>query len=174
VNTKVYLFLGQGGYTFSGGFSSFGDRIASLGYEVQKFPDSGRNLNAVYQDVREQPIERKIAFFGYSLGANACAWNAKTLHDYFPQRRIDLVVGWDATIYSSLDGYPIGRNVKRCLCFQNASWFGLSSIFGFGHNVYTRTADGPAIETTKVYTDHLLIQSRKDLQDIALAALSRA
>lgn len=173
MSATVYLFLGQGGYTFSGGFSAFGDRLSALGYDVQKFADSGRNLNAVYQSVKALPIERKLVLFGYSLGANACAWNAHMLLKYFPQRRIALLAGWDPTIYSALDGYPIGSNVDRCICFQNASWFGISSIFGFGHAVYMRAEDGPTIEVTKVYTDHLLIQSRRDLQDIALGALGR-
>lgn len=89
---------------------------------------------------------------------------------------MESVVGWDPTLLSALWGaplsnYPIGRNVKRCLCFVNTWWLSPSSIFGFGHAVYKQGAGGPSIEVTKVWTDHLLVQFDKTLQNKALGVL---
>src|SRR5262245_24870428 len=110
---KVYCFLGDGGYMFSLGFSQLADRLAGLGCDVQKFADSGRDVNRVAADIAKH--NRPIIFMGYSLGANGCAWNAQT------ERQIDLLIGVDPTRNGpSLKNYPISDNVKRCTQFKLA------------------------------------------------------
>jgi hypothetical protein len=177
MKAKIYLFLGQGGSTLSWGFTAYGRELATMGYEVQQYEDSGRDTTAVFRDVKAQPVDRPVVFFGYSLGGNGAAWCADVLLKYRPERKIDLLIGWDPTVLASLWGaplanYPIGSNVQRCLCFRNTMWFG-TGMFGFGHGIYARRADGPAIHVTDVWNDHLYVQSNPRLQQIATNELQR-
>lgn len=166
---KVYLFLGHGGYLFSLGFSAFGDRLAAMGYEVEKFPDSGRDVNRVRADVMAQPKDRPIIMIGYSLGANGCAWNAKACRP----REIALVVGFDPTANGpSLKEYMLGPNVKRALCFMKSSAITPDSWF-FGGSRYYRTTDGPQIIIKQGGFSHLAIQSDSTLQALTISELKR-
>lgn len=174
---KVYVFLGDQtfGRGMSAGFSEFANKIYTLGYEVKVLADSGRNVSVPVQDVMQQPQERKIVFMGYSLGGNGAAWAATELLRQDKLAHIDLLVGFDPTILaavwgSGLSKYPLGKNVKRALCFTNRLWFG-TGMLGFGHGVYARAPGGPTIETTTVYMDHLMVQSDYGLQQKALDAL---
>lgn len=171
MRAKIYQFLGDGGYIFSMGFSAFGTHLINLGYEVQKFPDSGRNPLPVVDDVLAQPKDRPIIFLGYSLGANGCAWNAHALRN--SGRDIALIVGWDPTVNGPpLSQYPIGRHVKRCICFQQIAWWLPTSFFA-GRGVYVRKPDGPKIEIKKTTNDHLLVQFDGSLQQIATEAIKK-
>ena len=86
-------------------------------------------------------------------------------------RGIALIVGFDPTKNGlPLTDYPIEKHVKRCLLFQQTAWWYPSSFFA-GRGVYSRTEDGPQIETTKVSEDHLWVQADRKLHDICTAAI---
>jgi hypothetical protein len=177
VRPKLYAFSGDAGWMTSLGFRAYIEHLRGrFDFEVADFADSGRDTNRVVYDVVSQPPERMLVFLGYSLGANGCAWNQQMVRIYCEAhggrvREIALLVGFDPTKNGApLTNYPIERHVRRCLLFrQKAWWFPSSAIAGRG--VYSRTEDGPKIETTEVHESHLTVQTDFKLQNICTAAI---
>lgn len=177
MNLKIYGLLGDGGYAFSPAFNTYLEKLGTLfGCERMTLPDSGRDTNTVCLDILAQPPARKIVILGYSLGANGCAWVQQALRavcraQQVPVRPIDLIVGFDPTKNGpDLKNWPIEAHVKRCLLFQQMDWWWPTSLW-FGRGKYTAAPGGPAIETTQVHMDHLLVQGSKKLQDICTQAI---
>src|SRR5262249_54810008 len=122
------------------------------------------NLNEMIRAITALPRERPVAILGFSLGANGAAWLAYWLKVY--KRQIALIVGFDPTKNgASLSDFPIGNNVKRCICFHQTN----PDLFGNG--AYVRAKDGPVIEVHNFADPHLAGQFYRPLQDIAVAAI---
>lgn len=158
----VHILYGQGGYITSVGLYNFGRSLDPKRFKVS-FWNYGQWQAVMAQIIKDKPI--KVALVGYSLGANAVAWLQMNR-----AVNISLLVGYDPTANGpSLYNYPIGRNVARCLCYQQTSWIGTSWLFGRG--LYVRNSTGPQIEVTQFRSDHLLVPTRQDLHAKTRAAL---
>ena len=138
---RIYLIYGQGGDgPLSYGFHEFKNRLSKLGYEV--FDNVlWNNPQTIAANINLLPHDYKAVLLGYSLGANACTWIANPY--YGIKRNIDLIVGYDPSWLSPLS--PIGKNVKKTLCY-NA--IGLDPA---GHAIYT----GHNVEVISHVEDHL-------------------
>jgi hypothetical protein len=182
LNPKIYGMLGDVRMPFTSvPFENYLKSLREKGFEVQIVADSTRELNNIVYDIVSQPPSRMIALVGYSLGANGCAWIQQALRVYWrrnadihlqsPVRPIALIVGFDPTKNSRLDLYPIESHVQRCLLFQQCAWWFPTSLF-YGRGAYVRhVPDGPAIETTRMYADHLWMQDNEYLKGICTGAL---
>ncbi len=139
----VYLFYGAGGRQFSAGME---DKLAPLlraipGVEVPPTrPYETWFIGAAF--ARETPTTDKIVLAGHSLGAAYATHVAAGIADQGGGGRyVDLLVGYDCTLWSRL---PIGSNVRRVIEFKGHTWvnpFGMRLLrppAGIPYETYSR------------------------------------
>lgn len=164
-NTKVYIIYGWFGLAASGGIHAFGHYLQSKGYEVvfcrYQYPDwIVTNLEETTERTRPR------ALIGYSLGANCCAWVANRTNTM-----IDLIVGYDPTRRGPpLSNYPIGKNVRHCIQYNNRGLLFTNLFVGKGAYVNNGC---PSFLSYDITDEHLLVQYNQKLHIITESALER-
>lgn len=150
---RIYVLLGQYGYLFSGGMAAFANRLR------QEFPEA--RVDVFYWDSWQQVVadmkhySPPIVIIGYSLGANAISWIARSTG-----QEVDLAVAYDASVNSETWN-PIGEHFKKVLCYRNT----LPDLFGQDE------LKGPTVELVDVQIPHLWIQSSETLHQRTISEI---
>lgn len=158
----IHAILGHFGYAFSASFARWAKSLEERGFRViiWQYP---QRIDLIIPVIERQPPEEKTILTGYSLGGNACAWVANGT-----KRPIDLIIAFDPTRNGPpLSRYPLGRHVKRAVCFCGTGWGPTSLFWGGGHLV------GPQVEHIPTRIDHLFVQASGRLRDIALDQIAQ-
>jgi len=155
----IRVIYGQGGKgLFSAGFIAFAGRLRSLGYDVHD-DITWDQPDAVIKDIHERRSSSKIILLGYSLGANCTSWVASA------GQPIALIAAYDpssgAGPFRAAPPNPIGRNVKRCLCYVHTipEWFGTAPFAG-------------KAEIIKTWAPHGFVQANERLHQMTLQAIA--
>jgi hypothetical protein len=166
VKKHVHILYGQFGYSLSAGMHAFGETLKPKGFSVTCWNwDQHRKVALA---IAIAPDEDKNAVAGFSLGGNACAWIANDAALY--GKTIDLLAAYDPTVNGPpLSQFPIGKNVKRAICYRQMG-FVLTSMF-VGRGYLRAAADGPTIEEHRFTADHLYVPYMQSLHDRTLQAL---
>lgn len=159
---KIWMIDGHGGLITSLGWRAYGRKLVGLGFDVS-YGWWSRGVGDIARDINSHKVD-KVAILGYSLGGNCATWVANML-----QRDISLIVAYDPTVNAPL--YPLGPNVKRALSYHQCSRFLTSALFGGA--VMESKPDGPKVEVTNVWSDHLLLQFNSKLHNKTTEALEK-
>jgi dienelactone hydrolase len=157
----IHVILGHFGYTFSGGFARWGATLNDPQHPVTiwQYP---QRIDLIVPAIEKQPEGEKTVLMGYSLGGNSCAWCARAT-----KHPIDLILAFDPTRNGPpLSQYPLGKHVKKAICFCGAGYGPTSLFWGGGHLV------GPQVEHIPTKVDHLFVQDSKKLRNIALEKIA--
>jgi hypothetical protein len=149
VQKHVYLLLGglQGkdGWVTSAGMFGLRSSLAALP-DVTVTTYDWPSYKKVAADIALLPKDDIVIVIGYSGGGAKATWLAN-----LPSKpQIDLMVVYDPSPPWGMQ--VIGPNVKRALCYCNAT----PAFFGLGGGVL-RGRD-THVETVKIYEQHMLVQ----------------
>lgn len=166
---RTYILCGQLHSAFADerllfeGIHSLGNRIAARGHETRFW-----NARDIYSIERALDDGELTALVGYSLGGIYVSWIA---YDR-PNIKFPLIVSYDPIANIANGLRPLGRNVKRAICFQQTSCL-LTSLL-YGRSVLVSGEGGPIIEVYKRVIDHPLMQYQEDFHQITLDAIDAA
>lgn len=150
-----YLLYGLGGRTWSAGIAD------KLGPKVRVLPNvwcpptyQWGDWNSIVENIKANLPDTKIVIAGHSLGANVIGYIAQAV----PNRSIDLVIGYDPSIWYPVPKLP--KTVRKAICFHGMNW--LNPI---GHALYSGSQNLVTYNTWDLHTN---IDDDNDLHAIAV------
>ncbi len=161
MSTRIYFIYGWGGKSLlSTPFAKFKDRLQGLGYDVHDDIGWG-DPDSIIKRIHEQPKGTKTVLIGHSMGANATSWIASA------GQPIELIVAYDPSggwlFWNAALPNPIGKNVKKTLCYINDNNDGFAPATFTGHNV--------TVISTR--TSHLGMMWDESLHQLTIKALEK-
>lgn len=153
-----YLLYGLGGRAWSAGIAD------NLGPKLRVLPGvfcprtyNWNDWESIVAFIKRRGGDNKLAVMGHSLGANVIGYIARAL----PDRKIDLVVGYDPSIWYPCPELP--QNVQKAICFHGVNW--LNPI---GHALYRGSKN---LITYNTWDEHTAIDDDNGLHGIAVKAV---
>lgn len=154
----IYLMYGLGGRMWSAGIAD------KLGPKLRVFPGvfcpptyHWNDWGKIVSFINRRGGDNKLAIMGNSLGANVIGYIARAL----PNKKIDLVVGYDPSIWYPVPILP--QNVQKAICFHGVNW--LNPI---GHALYSGSKN---LITYNTWDEHTAVDDDNGLHGIAVKAV---
>jgi len=155
-----YLLYGLGGRMWSAGIAdNLGPKIRKLKGVFCPPTYNWSDWEKIVAAVKRRGGDNKLGFAGHSLGGNVIGNIAQAL----PDRKIDLVVGYDPSIWYPCPELP--QNVQKAICFHGVNW--LNPI---GHALYTGSRN---LVTYNTWDEHTAIDDDNGLHGIAVNEIKR-
>jgi pimeloyl-ACP methyl ester carboxylesterase len=155
----IRVIYGQGGKSVGSlEFIWFKDQLQKMGYVVSD-DITWDHPDAIIADIwHRRKLGHREVLFGHSMGALCASWVASA------GQPIDLICAIDPSAgywpFTAMPPNPIGKNVKRCLCFVHVQ----------PEPVMSAPFEGRA-EIIPIDDGHLWMPGNKEVQRMMLAAL---
>lgn len=148
------------GLNYSAGMDTLADKIRNqTGVKVQ--PALGwTETEKMIALINGAPPREKIIYYGHSMAANDAPIIARSV-----KRVIDLMIGFDPTIWYSLPAIP--KNVQRAICIRSKNFMN-----PVGHGLFTvEDSQATRLQTYDTMDEHTVLDDDAKLHAIALAAI---
>jgi hypothetical protein len=159
---RIRIIYGEGGKAiWSAGFILFANRLRDLGHDVHDDIEWDQP-DAIIADIHKHRDHVENVLFGFSMGALCATWAASA------GQPIALMVGYDPSGGTrfpprrATPPNPIGRNVRRCLCY----------VHKFDPMFISAPFTGHGVEIVQTWSLHGMVQGNEWLHQITLKALA--